>query len=61
MNVCNEEQAWATRSMLTISLVNDILARLQQEHKTMQSNGKKHGQHRQWMYVTKNKHELLAQ
>ena len=26
--------------MLTISLVNDILARLQQEHEAMQSDGK---------------------
>ena len=48
-------------AMLTISLVNDILARLQQEHEACKATVKHEGQHHQRMYVTKNKRELHAQ
>ena len=48
--------------MLTISLVNDILARLQQEHEVMQSDGNtRRPTSSMNQYVTKNKRELHAQ
>ena len=46
--------------MLTMSLVNDILAGLQHEHEACKATVKHEGQHHQRMYVMKNKRELPA-